>query len=111
VICSQDVFKCLVKQEVGLLEGPAIYCCDQIKDLLEKLIDFHLDEDERFQKLNNLIAHCSKKVLAQQLKEAKKAIKQHLTIESQMIFSSDNEFTDLLQVWVQYHLSRSWPSP
>jgi len=93
------VFKSLVKEEIKLLEEPAIDCACKVHAELEKMVEFHLEEgDTRFERLNYKIGESARKVLAQQLKEAKKAIKYLLTLGTEMIFSSDKEFSDLLKV-------------
>jgi len=92
----ENVFKSLVKEEIKLLEKPAIDCARKVHAKLKKMVEFHLKEDTRFERLNDKIRESARKVL--QLKETKTMIKYHVTPETDMIYSSHEKFFILLKV-------------
>jgi len=102
----ENVFKSLVKEEIKLLEQPAIECARKVHGKLEKMVEFHLKGDTRFERLNEKIRESARKVLAKQLKETKNMIRYHITLETDMIYSSDKKFLNLLEVIWKLSISK-----
>jgi hypothetical protein len=96
-LLSQDVFKSLVKKEILLMEDPAIKCAVSVHKVLIRMVGQNIQK-HRFDRLNKLMCCASVKVLDTQLKVTKKAIKEHMKIETGMISTLDAEFTELLKV-------------
>jgi len=93
------VFKALAKQQMKLMEKPCLDCADAVHGILFQAVESSL-QDKWMETLNSAICRIARKVLHSQLKETKMSIKQHIEIQSEMIFSSDEDFLKLLKVLI-----------
>jgi hypothetical protein len=100
VFSFQDVFKTVVKKEILLVEDTASKCAVSVHRVLVKMLGQIGQNIQkcRFNRLNKMMCCASMKVLDNQLKVTKNAIKEHLKIVTGIIFTSNAEFKKLLKV-------------